>query len=206
MKLSPGALRENQARLRQRDRLYRRHGYDSDRAARFVLKCAGPLGRRVLEVGTGKGRFLVTLARRVPRVVTVDPDAAEQRFARLNAAHARLGRRIRFVAADGADLPFADASFDAVVSMNALHHIRRINAVLDEMARVVRPGGKIVLADFDARGFRIFDRIHAAEGRVHERHAYSWVPIAARLRRAGFRVRRRRGENMEVATGTRTRP
>lgn len=199
MRPSPRKTRENHARLEERNRVYRRHGYDGRRAIRFVLACAGPLTGRVLEIGTGKGRFLVELARQVPRVVTADPDAAEQRFARLNAAHAGVGRRIRFVVADGADLPFANASFDAVVSMNALHHIRNLGGVLDEILRVVKPGGKIVLADFDAQGFRIFDRIHAAEGRVHGRFTYRWAAAAARLTRAGFRVRRARGHKTEVA-------
>lgn len=207
MRFSRRQILENHARLEERNRVYRRHGYDGGRAIRFVLACAGPLAGRVLEIGTGKGRFLVQLARRVARVVTVDLDAAEQRFAGMNAAHAGLSRRIRFVVADGADLPFADASFDAVVSMNALHHIRDIHGVLGEILRVVKPGGKIVLADFDAAGFRIFDRIHAAEGRVHDRFPYRWGRVAARLQRAGLRVRRARGHKTElvVAVGPRNR-
>lgn len=193
MKFSRKQIVENHRRLGVRDRLYRRHGYDSLKAARFVLKHAGPLSGRVLEIGTGKGRFLVQLARKVSRVVTVDPDAAEQRFARMNAAHAGLSRRIRFVVADGADLPFADASFDAVVSLNALHHIRNLDGVLDEILRVVKPTGTIVLADFDARGFRIFNRIHESEGRVHERVRYSWRSVIRLLRRRKKLVRRFRG-------------
>lgn len=199
-------IRRNQEQLRKRNQLYRRYGYDSRRAALFVLRAAGPLGRRTLEIGTGKGRFLVELARRVPRVVTVDPDAGEQRFARLNAAYAGLGRKIRFVEADGAALPFPGRSFDSVVSFNALHHIRNLDAVLSEIVRVVKPGGTIVLADFDAGGFRIFDRIHAAEGRVHERQVYRWPHIAARLRRAGFQVRHARGERTAVVIATASGP
>ena len=201
MRYSRAQLLENRARRAQRDRLHRRHGYDSRRAIRLVLSLARPLAGRVLEIGTGKGRFLVELARLAQRVVTVDKDAAEQGFARLNAADAGVSRGIRFVIADGADLPFPARSFDAVVSMNALHHIRDHRSVIGEMLRVLKPGGKIVLADFDAKGFRIFDRVHASEGRIHERRPYRWDGIAARLRRAGWRIRRARGENTEVLLG-----
>ena len=193
MRCSRKQLIENQKRLRERDRLYRRHGYDSGKAARFVLKQAGRFSGRVLEIGTGKGRFLVALARRASRITTIDPDAVEQHFARLNAAYAGVARRIRFVVADGAALPFAKGSFDLIVSMNALHHIRNLNGVLDEILRVIKPDGRIVLSDFDESGFRIFDRIHAAEGRTHERVRYSWRSLVARLRRRKLSVRPFRG-------------
>jgi ubiquinone/menaquinone biosynthesis C-methylase UbiE len=195
MRFGRKQIAENHRRLEERDRLYRLHGYDSLKAVRFVLRHAGSLTGRVLEIGTGKGRFLVQLAGRATRVVTIDPDAREQRFARMNAAHAGVTRRVRFCVADGAALPFADASFDAVASMNALHHIRCLRGVLDEILRVIKPGGKIVLADFDASGFRIFDRIHRQEGRTHEQFPYSWHDIIARLRKAGLPARSQRGEH-----------
>lgn len=189
MRFSRRQIRENWARLEERNRVYRRHGYDSRRAVRFVLARARPLAGRVLEIGTGKGRFLVELAKRAVHVVTVDPDAAEQRFARLNAAYAGVSRKVRFVIADGADLSFADSSFDAVVSMNALHHLRDWRAVLAESLRVLKPKGKLVLADFNARGFRVFDRIHRLEGRAHERWAYRPDDVLRFLRRRGWHAR-----------------
>lgn len=199
MKFSRTQMLENHRRLAEREAAYRRLGYDSRRAIRFVLSHLRPAHGRVLEIGTGKGRFLVALARRSARVVTVDPDAAEQRLARLNAAHEGVGRRIRFVVADGADLPFVDASFDAVVSLNALHHIRNLDGVLGEIVRVLRPGGRVLLADFDAAGFRLFDRLHRAEGRTHERFRYRWPHLLARLRAAGLTVRIRAAEHTRMA-------
>jgi ubiquinone/menaquinone biosynthesis C-methylase UbiE len=194
---------ENDARLQERDRLYRLHGYDSGETGRYVLKRAGRLSGRVLEIGTGKGRFLVQLARKALKVVTVDPDAAEQKFAKLNTAHKRVRHKIRFVVADGADLPFAGSSFDAVVSMNALHHIRNLRGVLREILRVIKPGGKIVLSDFNAHGFRIFDRIHRAEGRTHERVKYDMASIIGLFRRNGWRVTRYSGFCQQVLVATR---
>lgn len=199
MHFSQKTLAENHARLIKRNAVYRRSGYDMDKSIRFVLSHALPLKGRVLEIGTGKGRFLVALAKRANRVVTVDLDAAEQRFGRLNAVHSGLSHNIRFVTADAADLPFAAASFDAVVSLNALHHIWNLEGVLDEILRVVTPGGKIVLADVDSTGFRIFERIHRQEGRTHERFPYKWPRIIARLRKAGFHVHHLHDEKTVLA-------
>lgn len=58
-----------------------------------------------------------------------------------------LGRSVRFVAGDAQDLPFDDASFDAVVCTFALCGIADHRAALGEMARVLRPGGSLLLAD-----------------------------------------------------------
>ena len=203
MKHNRRRMLENDARLQERDRLYRQNGYDSSESGRYVLKCAGRLSGRVLEIGTGTGRFLVQLARKVSRVVTVDPNAAEQKFAKLNTAHKRVRHKIRFVVADGADLPFADASFDAVVSVNALHHIRNLRGVLREVLRVIKPNGKIVLSDFNAHGFRIMDRIHRAEGRTHEHVKYDVASIIRLFRQNGWRVARSSGCCQQVLVVTR---
>ncbi len=203
MKHNRRRMIENDARLQERDGLYRQNGYDSSESGQYVLKRAGRLLGRVLEIGTGKGRFLVQLARKALRVVTVDPNAGEQKCAKLNTAHKRVRHKIRFVVADGADLPFADASFDAVVSVNALHHIRNLRGVLREALRVIKPNGKIVLSDFNAHGFRIMDRIHRAEGRTHEHVKYEVASIIGLFRRNGWRVARSSGCCQQVLVATR---
>ena len=148
----------NRREILKREARLRRFGYDSPAAIQFVLAQALPLGGAVLEIGTGKGRFLVRLARHVAAVTTVDIAAEEQRCARLNARYARVEEKIRFVLRDAARLPWRDCTFDAVATMNAMHHIAHFRQVLKEMLRVVKPGGKIVLADFSPRGFQIVAR------------------------------------------------
>ncbi|MBN1268862.1 MAG: class I SAM-dependent methyltransferase [Kiritimatiellae bacterium] len=188
MRFSRQELLENRARLTGRTAVYRRYGYDSARSIRFVLSRALPLPGRVLEIGTGKGRFLVQLLQSVPRVTTIDLKAEEQRLARMNVAFEKPRGRARFVVADAADLPWRNGAFDSVVSMNALHHVKEIPRVLDEILRVVRPGGKIVLADFNERGFEIFEKIHADEGGSHERFGYNPGGVARHLRARGCNV------------------
>jgi ubiquinone/menaquinone biosynthesis C-methylase UbiE len=188
----------NQEHLAEREAHLRRFGYDSQAAIQFVLAQALPLTGAVLEVGTGKGRFLVELARYVAAITTVDIAAEEQQSARLNARYARVEEKVRFVLRDAARLPWRAATFDAAVTMNAMHHIRHFEQVLEEMLRVVKPGGKIVLADFSPRGFQIIAREHRAEGRDHPREHYDFGELQRLLRKRGLATQLCKGCNQEV--------
>jgi len=193
----PETLTNRQQILKREARL-RRFGYDSPAAIQFVMAQALPLGGTVLEIGTGKGRFLVRLARHVAAVTTVDIAAEEQQCARLNARYARVEERIQFVHQDAARLPWPDATFDAAVTMNAMHHIAHFEQVLEEMVRVVKPGGKLVLADFSPRGFQIIAREHRAEGKTHPHEHYDFRELQRLLRERGLVTRLRKGCNQEV--------
>ncbi len=185
-------------RLLERNRLYRLHGYDPAEAVSFVLEQMCPLKGWILEIGTGKGRFLTALLRQADRVLSLDNDASEQNHARMNVAFDGTGDHVEFLLGDAARMPFSRASFDHVVSMNALHHMTHLGLVLREVCRVVKPRGKIALADFDEEGFAIMDRIHREEGRVHERTLYRFDQLQALLSAAGRRGRRGRGAGQEI--------
>jgi ubiquinone/menaquinone biosynthesis C-methylase UbiE len=191
----------NHRQLLKREARLRRFGYNSPAAIQFVLDQALPLGRSVLEIGTGKGRFLVKLAPHAAKVTTVDVSAEEQHCARLSARHAGVEDKIRFVRRDAARLPWRAATFDAAVTMNAMHHIAHFERVLEEMLRVVKPGGKIVLADFDSRGFRIIAREHRADGKVHPRERYDFRELQRSLsdRRLATRLCKRCNQEVLLA-------
>ena len=188
----------NRQQILKREARLRRFGYDSPAAIQFVLAQARPLGGAVLEVGTGKGRFLVRLARHVAAVTTVDISTEEQQCARLNARYAGLEEKIQFVLQDAGRLPWPEATFDAAVTMNAMHHIAHFKRVLEEMLRVVKPGGKIVLADFSPRGFQVIARAHRAEGKSHPREHYNFRELQRLLREHGLVTWLRKGCNQEV--------
>ena len=189
---------ENQRAMNERDALFRRFGYDSAASLRFVLLKILPLPGHVLEIGTGKGRFLAAMAEHAERITTLDADAGQQRAARLHVRRAGAGCPIRFVRHDAEQLPWRDGSFDTVASVNTFHHLEHPRRVLEEMLRVLKPGGKLVVCDLSPRGFQIFDRIHRFEGGTHPRLKNGLADFARRLRRCGWKTRRSKGCNQEL--------
>jgi SAM-dependent methyltransferase len=114
-------------------------------AALIDMLPAAP-GQRWLEVACGPGIIARALAPRVGEVVGIDLTPAMIEVARAEAAAAGLGN-LRFVEGDATALPFADASFDGAVTRFSLHHMPEAGRCVAEMARVVRPGGWVAVAD-----------------------------------------------------------
>ncbi|MYW06300.1 methyltransferase domain-containing protein [Streptomyces sp. SID3343] len=109
-------------------------------------------GSRLLDVGCGVGAPAARIARRTGAHVTGISVSREQ-IARADvlAREASLGDRLDFRLANAMELPFADASFDAVLALESMCHMPDRVQVLREMRRVVRPGGRIVWTDFYRR-------------------------------------------------------
>jgi ubiquinone/menaquinone biosynthesis C-methylase UbiE len=135
-------------------------------------------------------------------VTTIDINPEEQRFARLNMAFAKPHGKARFMIADAAHLPWRGGIFDAVVSMNALHHIADVPDVVDEAIRVVKPAGKIVLADFSRKGFTVMEKIHRSEGRTHEHTRYCFQDLAMRFAAQGWKAVLRSCDCQDVLIAT----
>lgn len=121
--------------------------------ARFVaefLAAHGPCrGGELLDVGTGPGRIPIALGRadEKARVLAIDLAEAMIERARRNVAEAGLEQRIRCLACDAKQPPFAARSFEAVISNTIIHHIPEPAAVLAEMVRLVAPGGTLFVRD-----------------------------------------------------------
>ncbi|RPI21423.1 MAG: class I SAM-dependent methyltransferase [Acidobacteria bacterium] len=194
---------ENHERFKARTALFRKHGYDSDRANAFILSQTPAWPARALDIGSGKGRFLVALLKHSHAVTSVDIDYAEQGFARLNVAYEGLSDRVRFLQADATRLPFRDATFRTVVSVNALHHFRDWRPLLSEVVRIMHPQGTVVLADFNEKGFNVLDRLYSKEGKVHPRVIYRIRDIVQTLSSQGWRIRMAEVECQWVLTGSR---
>lgn len=106
-------------------------------------------GNPILDVGTGTAQIPIVLCRRAPqaRVVGVDLAGSMLEVGRANLRREGLEDRIRLDQADAKHLPYADASFAAVISNSIVHHIPAPETVLAEMLRVVRPGGLLFVRD-----------------------------------------------------------
>jgi ubiquinone/menaquinone biosynthesis C-methylase UbiE len=120
---------------------------------RRLLEQAGiAAGARLLEVGCGTGNLSILAKRLNPdaEVTGIDPDP--KALARAHRKAQRRGVVVRFDVAYSEQLPFPDASFDRVLSALMLHHLDSSAKVpaLREVCRVLKPGGSLHLADFDA--------------------------------------------------------
>ncbi|KNX39007.1 class I SAM-dependent methyltransferase [Luteipulveratus halotolerans] len=119
--------------------------YD-DRLAALVP----PGAQRVLDVGCGDGFLAAQLATRVPRVVALDRDAGVLDRARERFADAE----VVWVRGDATAPPYADATFDAVLSNATFHHLPDAAESLKTLAALVRPGGVLGIVGFARPGLR----------------------------------------------------
>ena len=107
------------------------------------------LGEQVLDLGSGAGTDSLVAAQMVgPEGHVTGIDMTPEMLAKARAAAAELGQQnIEFVAAEAERLPFDEASFDVVISNGVLDLIPDKDAVFSEIFRVLRPEGRIQIAD-----------------------------------------------------------
>lgn len=127
--------------------------------------CGDVQGRDVLDVGCGEGRFCRMLAARGARTIGIDPTVE------LIAEARRLQPGGVFHEAAGEALPLSDASVDLVVSYVSLVDIPDYRAAIREMARVLRPGGRCVVANLNS--FSTASTLYWA--RDEEGHKLHWT-------------------------------
>ena len=105
-------------------------------------------GKEVLEVGSGRGGGAEQIHRRLGAARVVGLDRSDQAVAFCARHHAREGLEFRQGKAE--ELPFPDASFDAVVNVESSHCYSPVERFFAEVRRVLRPGGHFLFADFRA--------------------------------------------------------
>ena len=115
----------------------------------MVDPAAAAAPRRVLDVATGPAGVAVQLAARTDAHVTgIDLSPDMLRAGAASVARLRLGHRVSLVLGRGEQLPFADATFDALTFTYLLRYVADPAAAIAELARVVRPGGTMASLEF----------------------------------------------------------
>ena len=100
---------------------------------------------RLLDIGCGTGVLLAAIERRCPDAILAGVDPTQEM---LEIADRRLPRKVRTEQSWAEKLPFEDGAFDVVVSCNMFHYIRQPEVALNEMVRVLKPAGRLVLTDW----------------------------------------------------------
>lgn len=105
-------------------------------------------GARALDYGCGTGEWGVVLATQGARVALLDLSSTAIEIGLRRARASGVAERVDGHARDASDLsPFADGEFDVVFACAAVHHTLKYPRAFDELVRVIRPGGRLVLAE-----------------------------------------------------------
>lgn len=180
------------------------------RIVRWVVELTGT-SASVIEIGAGAGHLAVDLATRGFDVLAVDSSEGMLERARKNAEQAGLGDHIRTLRADAMDIPVADASFDVAIAVGLLPWVEDPRRAVREMARLVKPGGYVLLTTDNRYGIsRLLDPgwhpnaralIRGVRKRLGQSPrrwgpgpvSYSWARTHSLLNAAGLRVVDRAG-------------
>jgi ubiquinone/menaquinone biosynthesis C-methylase UbiE len=165
-----------------------------------------PGAQSLLDVGCGNGANTVLFARSLPKVAGVDVEperlATAREFAEANGID-----NIEYVISDGLNIPYPDDSFDYVTCFDVLEHVEDEQKTMSEIARVLRPGGKLIMSVpnkwylMEVHGFHFkpdsvpWNRVPLLSWLptpIHERYArariYSKQRIMSVMRQARFEV------------------
>jgi ArsR family transcriptional regulator len=157
----------------------------------------------LLDIGTGTGRMLEVFGPRAERLVGVDLSREMLAVARVNLERAHL-RNCSIRQGDMYQLPVAGAAFDAVLIHQVLHYAERPAQAIAEAARVLRPGGMLVVVDFAPHALEFLRTEHA-----HRRLGFADGEVIAWCRAAGLEpepVRHLPGDPLTVSLWPAHRP
>ena len=185
------------------------HGHDQDRGLRGFLRYTKMLpkmwrspvshdvvrdiapqpGERVVDVGAGMGPATVIAAKAGASVLAVDPTPYMRRILSVRRLGQRRRKAIRVADGSAESIPLDDHSVDALWTVNTMHHWTNMDAAVRELARVLRPGGRLLLVDedFDEPEHPAF--LHMQDRRAHRARHFTEIDpldVQAKLVAAGF--------------------
>lgn len=159
-------------------------GPEAELRREFLDFLAPASGERVLDVGCGPGHLARWIAQRGCQVTGVDRGWRLLRIARRLAK--KKGVAVRFERASGEQLPFRDAEFDLTLATTVIYWVEQPEAVLREMVRVTRPGGRVATLDPHASMSVASVRVYCEERRLcrtDTRKLIAWAHASEHSRR-----------------------
>jgi len=187
----------------QWDRIRSLHVDETEVEQALLAAFAGARLHDLVDLGTGTGRVLELLGPQATRAVGVDLSREMLAVARANLDRAGLAHcMVR--QGDIAQLPLPDASADAAVIHQVLHYATDPGRVVAEAARVLEPGGRLVIVDFAPHEFEAL-----RDRQAHRRLGFSDAEVASWFDAAGLLpgpVRRLTGRPLTVVVWTARRP
>ncbi|APX11505.1 bifunctional 2-polyprenyl-6-hydroxyphenol methylase/3-demethylubiquinol 3-O-methyltransferase UbiG [Tateyamaria omphalii] len=152
------------------------------------------VGKDVLDLGCAGGFMAEALAERGAQVTGIDPAEQAIEAARVHAK--ATGKNIHYEIGVGEDLPYPDASFDAVACVDVLEHVADLSQVLAEVARVLRPSGMFLFDTINRNPLARLATITIAEDVIgllpkgtHDPEMFiKPAELTAALQRAGFDI------------------
>jgi len=137
----------------------------------------------LLDIGTGTGRMLELLAGSAERLVGLDASHSMLAVARANLERAGLHGRVELRQGDVYSMPFERGQFDLVVVHQVLHYLDDPARAVAEAARLVAPGGRLLVVDFAPHALEFLQREHS-----HRRLGFRTDALAGWISQAGLTV------------------
>jgi demethylmenaquinone methyltransferase/2-methoxy-6-polyprenyl-1,4-benzoquinol methylase len=128
------------------------YGQDARWKARLVSLANVTPGQRALDLAAGTGDIAFAIAARGAKTIGLDITHRMLQLARLRQGddgQARSPTRVEFITGDMTGLPFRSASFDLVTTGYGLRNVPDLDLAIDEIARVLKPGGRLLSLDFN---------------------------------------------------------
>lgn len=113
---------------------------------RFLLDAKG-LGKYTLDIGTGSANMALSLAELGIRCITIENSKSALKQANENIQNSLIKNKPLLLEMDARNTTFLDDTFDFVIAYKTMHHIKNANLALDEMYRVCKPGGRIIIIE-----------------------------------------------------------
>lgn len=135
----------------------------------LIIAATFPINNFILDVATGTGRAASILSRLGHNVITGDYNyefkfESEQRITEEHL------HKVKYIKLNLEKIPFPDSAVENIVCINTLHELENPFLCLNEIVRINSPKGKLLITDFNSKGFDVLDKLHTVRyGKMHPR-------------------------------------